>query len=215
VVLSTNGKTVKSHYLTTKPEGFIDLASMPAFSNEYGTVVIATRAGNILDFFYYEESMHFPLLKNFKGVSLERLNVNLPASDNDNWHSASESVGFATPAYVNSQMLLGGKPVGSLSTEPEIFSPDNDGRDDVLLIHYQMEKSGYTGTLSVYDSHGKRVNILQNNTLLGISGSFSWDGLDENQRKLPIGVYVILLEVFTTNGERSSFKTTTVLGTRL
>lgn len=215
VVLSTNGKTIKSHYLTTKPEAFIDLASMPSFSNENGSAVLATRAGKILDFFYYEESMHFPMLKSFKGVSLERLNFNRSASEADNWHSASESVGFATPAYVNSQMLLGGKPHGSLSTEPEIFSPDNDGRDDVLLIHYLMEKNGYAGTLSIYDSRGKRVNVLKNNTLLGISGTFSWDGLDENQRKLPIGVYVILLEVFNSKGEKNTFKTTTVLGTRL
>ena len=215
VVLSVSGKKVRNQYITPNPKAFLDLASMPTYNNSDGIVVIALKNGNILDFFEYEESMHFALLKTFKGVSLERISFERPASEADNWHSASAAVGYASPAYLNSQSQLDKGPEGSLSSEPEIFSPDNDGRDDVLLIHYRMDKAGYAGSLSIYDQTGKRVRLLKNNDLLGITGTYTWDGLDEMRRKLPIGIYIIHLEIFDLSGNKKSFKTTTVLGGKL
>lgn len=215
IVLSVNSKAVKNSYYTKNPGAFIDLPSMPAFNISDGTAVIATKDGNIIDFFSYEENMHFAMIKDVKGVSLERIHFNRPASDRSNWHSAAGSVGYATPGYLNSQYADGQTVSGKLSVEPEIFSPDNDGKDDVLLIHYEMEEAGQMATLSIFNERGMRVRLLLNNEMLAMAGTLSWDGIDDLRRKLPAGRYIIHLEVFDLKGNKSVFRTTMVLGTRL
>jgi hypothetical protein len=44
------------------------------------------------------------------------------------------------------------------------------------------------------------VRKLFSNELLGSKGTFTWDGLTDNQVKASIGVYVILFEAFSTDG---------------
>jgi hypothetical protein len=45
------------------------------------------------------------------------------------------------------------------------------------------------------------VRKLLNNALLGTSGIFRWDGLDDQQNLLPTGRYIIYTEVFRTDGD--------------
>jgi len=44
------------------------------------------------------------------------------------------------------------------------------------------------------------VRTLFTNELLGTSGTFTWDGLTDQQVKASIGVYVLVFEVFSTDG---------------
>ena len=96
------------------------------------------------------------MLNYISGVSLERLGFDRLTHDKSNWHSAAEGVGFATPGYLNSQYNPT-KLEEEVSVEPEIFSPDNDGNDDVVNISYQFSTSGFVGTINVYDSNGRLV----------------------------------------------------------
>jgi hypothetical protein len=50
---------------------------------------------------------------------------------------------------------------------------------------------------------------------LGNDGTYSWDGIDENLEKAPIGIYVIYIEVFNTKGEVKKYKKICVLGSKL
>jgi hypothetical protein len=58
------------------------------------------------------------------------------------------------------------------------------------------------------------VRYLQKNSLSGINGSYRWDGLDDKNRKLPQGIYIIYTEIFNTEGKKKAFKNTVVLGRR-
>jgi hypothetical protein len=60
-------------------------------------VVILDRTGKILDELGYDAKWHFPLLADPEGVSLERIDYNLPTQDPFNWHSAATSSGYGTP----------------------------------------------------------------------------------------------------------------------
>jgi flagellar hook assembly protein FlgD len=145
---------------------------------------------------------------------LERIDYNRPSNDNTNWHSAAEDVGFATPGYENSQYKKV-EITDGISISPETFSPDNDGVDDVLNISYQFAEAGYVANIVIYDAKGRLIKNLLLNELLGTKGTFSWDGINENNEKAAIGIYIIYFEAFKLNGETKKFKKTGVLGGHL
>ena len=89
---------------------------------------MASAGGDTLDFLVYSDDWHYPLLSITKGVSLERMRVTGPTQSADNWHSAAATVGYASPGLLNSQALADQTGVGELLLEPEVFSPDNDGK---------------------------------------------------------------------------------------
>ncbi|NVO01373.1 MAG: lamin tail domain-containing protein [Bacteroidetes bacterium] len=214
-VLTTNPDMVKSQYSTTNPKGFVKMSSLPSFNNDDGVVVIANQSEVIIDKFTYSLGMQFPLLSTTDGVSLERLSFERPTDDKSNWHSAAENVGFATPAYKNSQYTPDQIPTNELTLSPEIFSPDNDGVNDVLNINYLFSEPGYVATIMVYDSKGRLVRVLEKSQLLGTSGTFSWDGINEDAEKSPIGIYIVYMEVFDLKGNTKHYKKTAVLASKL
>lgn len=214
LVLSTDGAAIKSQYNTSNPEGFLDLPSMPSMNIDGGTICLAT-ISNIIDNFKYYADMHFGLLNITKGISLERINFDRPTQDRTNWHSAAEDVGFATPAYKNSQYADAGETDNVLEITPEIFSPDEDGNNDVVNINYHFDTPGFTANVTIYDSKGRVVKQLIRNELLGIKGTFSWDGINEDREKARMGIYIIFFEVFDLKGAVKHYKKTCVLGGKL
>lgn len=215
LVLTINPDIVKQQYFTTNPDGFLKMESLPAFDNDAGVVILATKGREIIDRLAYSEALHFPLLNSFDGVSLERINYNRPANDITNWHSAAEDVGFATPGFKNSQFAEIAEVADPISLQPEVFSPDNDGTDDFLNISYQFDAPGNMGTITVFDARGRIIRKLVNNQLLGTDGVFTWDGIGDNNQKAPIGMYIIFIEIFDLEGGNKKYKKTAVVGGKL
>lgn len=213
MVLSEDQNAIKNQYITTTPDAFLNLKSMPAFPNENGNVIVLNNQGNIVDEVIYSEKWHFPLLHNTKGVSLERIDYNGP-SVQSNFHSAATSAGYATPGYKNSQYKSDKEAEAQVSITPEIFSPDNDGTDDFATVNYHFPSPGYMANITIFDATGRPVRYLQKNSLSGIKGYYRWDGLDDKNRKLPQGIYIIYTEIFNTEGKKRQFKNTIVLARR-
>lgn len=215
IVLTANPDAVKSQYNTTNPTNFIKLSSMPSFNIDAGGAAISDTLNNVKDYLIYDEDMHIPLLNSLKGVSLERISFNRPSNDRTNWHSAAEDVGFATPAYRNSQFdvpVVEGSP---FTVEPEIFSPDNDGYNDVVNFNYTFDSPGYICSITLFDSRGRTIKKLLVNELLGTSGTVSWDGINDSYEKGRIGIYVAFIELFNTSGDQKKYKHSFVLGGKL
>ena len=98
---------------------------------------------------------------------------------------------------------------------PEIFSPDNDGYQDVLNIMYTFDEPGYMMTVKIFNACGYPVRKLVNNQYLGTSGMVSWDGIQDDHSKAPVGIYVFYVEVFDLNGNVKKYKKVGVLATKL
>ncbi len=214
-LLSTNSSIVKSQYSTTASnEIFIQTSSLPALNNGGDIIVLSDTLMNIIDKVNYSPDMHYPLLTETKGVSLERIDFNRYSEEKSNWHSAASTVGFATPGYQNSQYIQynGNTNIGISS---EIFSPDNDGHNDVLTVHYTVEGQGYTGNIIIYNSNGGLVKHLIKNELLGAKGEYSWDGTNESRQKAPIGIYIVYFEAFNLEGNIEKHRIPCVLGGKL
>jgi hypothetical protein len=214
LVLTDNPDAVKGQYFTPNPNGFLAM-NLPDLLTDEDIIVLLDASNNVLDKLHYNSSWHFPLLNNDDGVSLERINPNRSTQDSTNWHSAAESVGFATPGYKNSQYSETTGDGGEVSVDPEIFSPDNDGHNDVANIHYQFSEPGYVANVTIYDSRGRHVRNLVKNELLGTSGFFTWDGVNDKREKSSIGIYLVFIEVFKLDGTVKSFKRSCVLATKL
>ena len=214
LVLSEDGSIVKSQYSTTNPKGFLDMSNLPSMNITGGTVCLATNAA-IIDLLKYYDNMQFALLSITKGVSLERIDFNRPTQDRTNWHSAAQNVGFATPAYKNSQFNDAGEATDSIEITPEIFSPDEDGTNDIVNINYHFGIGGYVANITIYDSKGRLVKHLVRNELLGLKGTYSWDGINDEREKSRIGIYVIFIEVYDLAGNVKQFKKTCVLGGKI
>ncbi len=203
-------------YHSENPENIITLEDFPSLPNSYGMLALHKSAYKFLfiDYLVYNEDMHYSLLKDTKGVSLEKIHLQ-GGNDASNWHSAASAVNYGTPGYRNSQNLTEGVAESAFELTPLVFSPDNDGFDDVLQINYKMNDAGYQLNVKIYDSRGREVKHLIENELLGAEGSLVWDGQNTDNEKVPMGIYILLFEYFDLQGDVKTEKLTTVVGGKL
>lgn len=203
-----------ANYINHGIGNWIILSTLPTYNNDSSTVFLLMPDQAVADKFAYTANMHFPLL-NPDGVSLERIDPNRPSNDPTNWHSAAEDYGFGTPGVRNSQVFVAGLPSGEVSTEPPIFSPDNDAYQDVLNINYEFQDPGNVANIRFFDPRGRVVRTLVTNHLLGTTGTLSWDGVNDDGFKARIGMYVLMFEVWDARGNTRAIKKSVVLGGRL
>lgn len=215
LLLTEDPEALGVHYFVQDPDAVLALPSFPSYPDEAGTVVLVDYQGAVLDEVAYTADWHFALMSNAEGVSLERLDPAGPSQEKTNWHSAASTAGYGTPGYKNSQYLQGEDIGAVLEVAPPVFSPDNDGHDDVARIHYSVGESGYVANVTVFDARGQAVRQLVRNGLMGVKGQWVWDGLGEKSQRLPVGTYVIYTELFNLQGKKKAWKRTVVLGRRL
>jgi hypothetical protein len=216
IVLTKDSSDIQSNYLNAILGNFVQLTSFPTYSNDSGTVflVLPDLDSTVCDYFRYDEELQFGLINNPDGISLERIDFDRGTNESTNWHSAAESVGWATPGLENSQYYPGQLTSDAVSVEPEIFSPDNDGIDDVLNINYTMTNPGFVGNVTIFDANGRVIRSLVQNELLATAGTVSWDGLNNKREKARIGMYIVYFEVFDLEGNVSGVKKTCVVASK-
>lgn len=202
-------------YLVKNPDNVLVISSPPSFSDDEGTVVALNFQGNVVDEVKYKDDWHFELIDDAEGVSLERIDPAGVSQNETNWHSAASTAGYGTPTYKNSQYKLLNAINATVEASPKVFSPDNDGRDDITTVQYEVTEPGYISNITIFDAAGRPVRNLVRNGTLGLKGYWNWDGLDDKGNKLPVGSYIIFTEIFNLQGKKSTFKTTVVLARKL
>ena len=218
LLLSTDGLGVARQY-QCQPEDYLDMTSFPPYPNAGGMALLVSRQGLVVDQMAFDESMHHPLLKETKGVALERVSWRAPSDQVDNWHSAAEAVHFGTPGYRNSMAV--GETTSDLSVgvapiqlDPEVFSPDGDGFEDLLTIRYELEEAGCTMNAYLFDADGRLVRHLVRGELVAQEGCFVWNGLDQRGNRVPVGIYVLLTEVFDVEGKVQRYRNAVAVASR-
>jgi hypothetical protein len=218
LAICENADSIRNYYeLSNAP--FILSTEWTTLNNEYATIALTNATKDtIYDEVTYNTKWHHVLVKNSKGVSLERINPNLPSQDALSWHSAASDVNYGTPGYKNSQY----RDLNEVSnveknvwTDPAAFSPDNDGIDDICFIHYKTESNGFVGNVLILNPIGEKVFQLATNQLLSTEGMFSWDGRNDKGKNVNTGVYIIYFEMFNPQtGVRKQSKMPIVVSTR-
>lgn len=190
-VLCTSKESLLHYHPFALEHRIIELESMPSYNNDEGSVVLVLDS-NIIDEDHYNEKMHFDLLQDVEGVSLERISTEINAVNN--WHSAAEQVGFSTPTLPNSQAHLLIEPLHTMTLSPEIISPNNDGLDDVLSLQLCFSESGYRGRILIFNTQGFPIKTVVNNQLFGTKSTYFWDGTTDRTERARAGRYIIWLE---------------------
>lgn len=203
VVIAENCDLVSAFYPSTR--NCISQPNLPSYANSSGTVLLLYN-GKTVDSVSYSEDWHFSLLASFDGVSLEKINPTLSSALQESWHSASESAGFATPGYLNSQAENINTNNQAFSLQNTSFSPDNDGYQDQAIINYSLPQPGTAATIEVFTVNGNSVAVIANNELLGTQGIITWNGLTYDNLKAPMGLYVIAITTYNLNGSVNRYK---------
>lgn len=212
-VFTSDPLRVQAQYETRTQDNFIKL-SLPAFKISSGMVILKA-AKTQIDRLDYNEAMHSPIFRDVKGVSLERVSFSENANTGGNFTSASATAGYATPGYRNSMATQQTDGAKRLSLTEKVFSPDNDGSNDLLEIKYHSRDAGKMGNLTIYDDRGNLVRKLMRNHNLATAGNLFWDGLSDAGNRCKIGIYILKMEVFDLSGKTEKFYVSCVLAEKL
>ena len=191
------------------------MTSMPGLPDNYGSIVVSNAEGDIIDELHYDHKWHFPLIDDEEGVALERIDYSKPTQNSGNWVSAASTAGFGTPGYQNSQFKTGAELKADITISPKIFSPDNDGYEDYCFIGLKLPQPGFVANITIYDLEGREVRFLTKTATMGIEAIFRWDGLNDEQRPLPMGIYIVGTEIFNLDGKTKTFKNIITLAKKL
>jgi len=219
VVLTESPKDILNRYEVENPEAVIE-TDLPSLADKEGSIVIYTvndlQETVIIDQFVYSNELHSALLDDENGVSLERLNPENTTQDDNNWHSAAATVGFATPTAQNSQFFPSSGAINSnFRLAENTISPDDDGFQDLLLLEYQVDQVGYLANIRIFDSSGRLVSTLSQNELIATEGVFKWDGSFSDGARARMGIYIMHIEYFSPNGTVRQEQLTFVVAARL
>lgn len=174
---------------------------LPSLPDAAGEFAIVNIEGQILDSLSYKADWHFNLLNDLNGISLERLNADNLQHLKSNWHSAASVYGYGTPGAKNSQVIVPVKNDQYFSPSSRTLSPDGDGFQDVLVLHYNLPDNDYVVTVSVFDLNGRLCHTLLNNQSIGSMGDITWDGIMTTGISAIPGIYILCIDAVSNNAK--------------
>lgn len=169
-------------------------STWPTLNNSDDCIYIYDPTGKIIDSLCYSADWDIEA-----GRSMEKLRTSLVSNDPDNWAPAVNPAA-GTPGTANSICPADTTGAGYLHCKPNPFSPDGDGRDDRLHIHYRVPFDLPAVRVEIFDLLGRRIAAPAWNTPAAREGIIIWDGRRKNGDPARTGVY--LVKFTATNGGR-------------
>lgn len=205
ILLSENVDTLSFIYPQSCTQNFF-LCETPRMNNDQGTVIIMNLDSVIVDEFAYQESMHHFLLKDFNGVSLERISTAKPTDDKTNWKSGSSDFDWASPGCMNAASLQANPNSPPLTFSTDAVSPNNDGYNDELKMIFNLNPDSWMLNMKVFDISGNLLDSPFRNASLSSQASLTWNAKFASGVGLPLGIYVLHFQLWSTSGEQMQFK---------
>lgn len=204
--VTTDKRAVTERYPSCDGSRIFEIDDMPSMPDDKGHLILLNRELDLVDEVFYDEKMHYSLLSEYEGISLERVAVQGSSTDRSLWHSASEAAGWGTPGNKNS--VFTGQPVSDdqVALSATRITPDNDGNDDVLVIGFKLSGIDNVVSVTVYDESGGFVKKLTDNLLAGQEASVVWNCTANDGSLVGNGVYILLISVFDDSGKSHKWK---------
>ncbi len=167
-------------------------------NNSGDDVILFDPSGATVDSVRYSPSWHLPKCTT-AGKSLERINPLLSGADPRNW-STSVAARGGTPGVQNSIFTSAVPADASLVLSPNPFSPNNDGIEDFLGIAYALPSAAPALRVRIYDTAGRLVRTLANNEPAASAGTIIWNGRDDSNTRVRMGMYIVFVEALDVRG---------------
>lgn len=200
VAITKDSTLLCSQYKCKNPKNILEIEKMLPLPNESGFIKLICDTA-IIDTLYYREDMHHILLNNVEGLSLERTYDNF-------WQSASTII-RATPGYENSRININNELDNFSEDEIDVFKllsssihVYNPEFPENLVLQYRLEFPQRV-SVKVYSLNGYPVYTIIDSELLSNEGELYWDGRGENSEILPVGLYVLVVEMYAENTTHS------------
>ena len=200
LALCENKGWMASNYKTDVSVKFLEVHRLPNLPSQKGSLALSNLAFEVLDNYSYHEDQHFSRLESPKGVALERLH---PTSTK--WFSASSMENYGTPGRKNSQFTYEAPSKAKLEILPEVFTPNLDGREDFTNITL-VPKNPVKINIHIYNKKGRVIRELCQSELITRKTQWIWDGLSEEKLELPMGIYMIVVELWSSKGKPEYLK---------
>ncbi|MFZ5940135.1 MAG: lamin tail domain-containing protein [Bacteroidota bacterium] len=201
LVVSPDLNSLAAFYSIKQSGHWLEPERFSQLGNTGGSLFLLYRSGNTADRMSFNDAMHHPMLADPQGVSLERVSFLEAGELPENWHSASEASGYATPGRKNSQALEGFPADTLVDLSTTLLTPDNDGWDDVLEIQVAAENYGCVLGILITDLTGYPVRELAESAISGTRECWFWDGLSDDGLPVAPGIYVVHVR-FICSGNR-------------
>lgn len=195
-VVVSHDSTLLSHiplgtHLLVPEKGF------PSLNNDGDAIYLLEPTGHLMDSLTYTQDWG-----GAGGRSLEKLNPLLESHVKSNWGTCV-AVEKMTPGAQNSIFFEALPSAGSITVQPNPFSPDGDGFDDVIHFGYTLPFEQAYLTILIFDSEGRSVRTLAKNLATGSQGVISWDGLSDRKKRARIGIYIVKIIAADRGSKRS------------
>ncbi len=188
LVLCKDKAAFENYYGTSV--NVLEMNSWPALNNDGDIIKLRDNLDYIVDSIRYD----FTYGGNYTWARGEE------AGMTERWGRSVEVGG--TPGRPNEVYF---QPVSSsinVTAEPNPFSPSKDGE---MMIEFEVPP-GENMTIRIYDTKGRIVRTLVDG-LPAFEGRIQWDGRTDGGRFLPIGMYILFIEV----AEAGQYKQTVVI----
>jgi hypothetical protein len=181
--------------------------ALPALPDDSGTLVLLDEKRNTLDSVHYDAHFHLRLIRDDEGLSLERIDPEVPAVSGENWRTPA--LGLPTPGKLNS--VAAGKSAERpfFKPQPGVFSLT--GPLPFTIINYELSVTDNFFSVSVFDFEGRKIKELVNNMNPGISGFVRWDGDRSDGRPADPGFYMIVADVYNHAGQNARYRSRVVV----
>jgi hypothetical protein len=169
-----------------------------SLGNDGDDVVLYDQTGAAIDSVHYSPAWHIASVVS-SGKSLERINPEIEENNEHTWSTCVLHEG-GTPGKRNSIFTTVRPSSARIQLSPNPFSPDGDGHEDMLGIMYTLPTGTALIRVRCFDVTGRLVRTIADRELAPSQGAIFWNGLDDYEQRVRIGMYIILFEALDSRG---------------
>lgn len=181
----------------------VELADWKTLPNSASCITLQDRSGKEIDKICYNDSLHSDLLSSTSGVALERITSATCPSASSCWISAATSVNYGTPGTKNSQWMESGEQAEKPFLSPRVFSPDQDGYEDMLEIVLPAYTQSSLVEITITDLDGFLLRSLIGKGFSGHGDRYFWNGEDDDGHVVFPGIYIVHIKFSSSRGTKT------------
>ena len=205
-VISINKEAIISQYYVKENAHLLEISKMISMPDDKGIIQLLNENQETVDYLAYDKGYHLKWLEETEGRSLERKRINPGNTFNENWSSATDDIGKASPTYKNSQATAEGQTkAADFWLTKEILSPKTISSDGQLELNYLINEEANLVNVRVFSSSGNFISEIISKRSIRNNGILVWD-LSIDGEIIPMGTYILHVETYRENGARKSYK---------